>query len=103
MLFHVQMTHSVDECPAYNREKVPDLVAGAEQLGELANQFNVKVLFWVNGLPDHVEFALLDAENTGAVAMFLSNYPLKVQFKTTSVMHQSDVMEMAKGMMAQGG
>lgn len=102
MLFHVEMIHSVDECPGYNREKMPELVSGAEQLEELAGQFNVKVHFWVNALPEHVEFALIEAENQGAVAVFLSNYPLRVDFKMKAVMHQADVLEMAKGMVAQG-
>ncbi len=102
MLFHVTMTHSIDECPGYNRKKIPELVSASEKMDELSKQFNVKVHFIVNGLPEHVAFALLEADSPLTIAPFLASFPLKQDFKVTPVVHEHEVIEMARSMMGQG-
>ncbi|MCH9036782.1 MAG: hypothetical protein IH860_05640 [Chloroflexi bacterium] len=102
MLFHVTMTHSVDECPGYNREKIPEFVSASEKMDEMAKQFNIKVHFMVNGLPEHVVFALLEADSPLTLAPFLASVPLKQDFKVTPVVHEHEVIELAKSMMGQG-
>jgi len=102
MLFHITMTHSVEGCPGYNREKFPKLIAAWERKDELAKQFNVKVHFMLNGLPEHVEYALLEADNPLAVANFLMQViPVRHDFKVTAVQHTQDVATAIKAMMAQ--
>lgn len=102
MLFHVTMTHTVEDCPGYNREKFPELVTAWERKDELAKQFNVKVHFMLNGLPEHVEFALLEADSPLAVANFLGQLlPFRNDYKVTAVQHTQDVVAAIKAMMAQ--
>jgi muconolactone delta-isomerase len=102
MLFHVTMTHTADDCPGYNPDKMKDMVAASEKMEGLAKQWNVKVLFYVNGFPEHVAFALLEADSPLAVTQFVHGIPFKQDFKVTPVMHVQEVMAMMKAAMAQG-
>ena len=59
MLFHLTMTHTVDECPGYNPDKMPELLAALENMDALGKEMNVKAHFVVNGAPEHVAYASL--------------------------------------------
>ena len=102
MLFHVTATHSVDNCPGYNQDKFPQLIEAASGMEQTAKDLGVKVHFVLNGLPEHVVFSLLEADSPAAVARLLVSAPIKQDFKMTAVVHDHEVIEMAKAMMAQG-
>ena len=45
MLFHVTLSHTVDNCPIYQKEMFPKLIVAAEGLEGLAKELNVKIHF----------------------------------------------------------
>ena len=102
MLFHLTMTHSVDECPGYNREKMPELLSALENLEARGKDMNIKTHFVVNAAPEHVVYALVEADDSYALARYLVEVPLKQDFKVTPVAHMHDVLATARAMMAQG-
>jgi len=101
MLFHVTIRHTVDECPGYNPEKMPDFVAAWETREDSAKQWNVKLHFFVEGLPEHVAYALLEADSPMAVAQFLTQIlGYRADFKSTPVEHAEDLVAGLKKMLA---
>lgn len=104
MLFHATMTHTPENCPGYNPDITPKIIAASENLDTLCKQFNVKLHFLVIGLPEHVEFALLEAESPVSVANFLTQaIPYRSDFKVTAVQHMDDVVTAIKAKMEQMG
>ncbi|NIN66684.1 MAG: hypothetical protein GTO63_18750, partial [Anaerolineae bacterium] len=58
MLYHVTMTHTEDNCPAYHSEKMPAVLQAFEKLEAGSKELNVTVHSFVWCPPDHVAFAL---------------------------------------------
>ncbi len=68
----------------------------------LANNLTSRYTYIVSGLPEHVDYALLEAERPFAVANFLSQaLPYRHDFKVTAVEHHQDLVAGIKAMMAQ--
>ena len=103
MLFHVTMRHTVSECPGYQREKIPLMLQWREQREKLCQQFNVKVHGMYNALPQHLEFAIIEADSPASVAFFLSTSPVKADFEVHAVEAEDALMEGIKKMMARAG
>lgn len=61
MLFHVTMTHTPDNCPAYHTERMPELLASMVRLEEVGRETNVTAHSLLWGAPDYVAFAVLEA------------------------------------------
>ena len=101
MLFHVTATHTAEDCPGYNLQRMPEVVTSLEKLESLAKELNVKVHFLVNGAPEHVSFALLEADNPGAVARVVNSIAIRQDFKVTPVQREEDLMALARAMMGQ--
>jgi hypothetical protein len=101
MLFHVTMTHSADNCPAYHTERMPDLLASLDKLEQLGKESNVKAHALLWGAPDHVAFAVLEADSLGAIGRFLNSIALRQEFRITPVQNVSDLVEYGKAAMAQ--
>jgi hypothetical protein len=101
MLFHVTMTHTEDNCPGYHMDKMPELVQFGDKLSGLAAELKVKIHFVLWGAPEHVAFALLEADNLAAVARIVNAIPILQSFKVTPVQNLQDTLTMAKAMMAQ--
>ena len=101
MLFHVTMTHTTDNCPAYHTEKMPGMMASLENLEKVGQELNVKahVLLW--GAPEHVAFAVLEADNLVSVGRYLNSIALTQEFRITPVSNVSDLVEFSKAIMAQ--
>ena len=99
MLFHVTMTHSADNCPAYHTEKMPDTIASMDKLEEVGKELNVKAHALLWGAPDHVAFAVLEADSLGAIGRYLNSIALIQEFKITPVQNVSDVVEFGKAAM----
>ena len=100
MLFHVTMTHTADNCPAYHTERMPELIASLEKLEDVGKELTIKahVLLW--GAPDHVAFAVLEADSLGAIGRYLNSIALTQEFKITPVQNVSEVVEFGKAAMA---
>ena len=100
MLFHITMTHTAEDCPGYNKEKFPDIIACVDKIDDIAQKTGVKVHFYVEGAPEHISFALLEAENLSSIIGFVSEIPFRQDFKVTPVMHLKDLIADVKKMMA---
>lgn len=100
MLFHVTMTHTADNCPAYHTEQMPEVLASLEALGEKGKEVNVKAHALLWGAPDHVAFAVLEADSLGAIGRYLNSIAITQEFKITPVQNVSDVIEFGKAAMA---
>ena len=100
MIFHVTMTHTADNCPAFHTERMPDFLASAEKLEDLARKLNIKVHSLLWGAPAHVAFAVLESDSLVAVGQFLNSIAVTQDFEITPVQHVSDVVEFGKAAMA---
>jgi hypothetical protein len=101
MLFHVTMTHSADNCPAYHTERMPELLASLEKLEEIGKQLHVKTQSLTWGAPEHVAFAVLEADSLGAVGRYLNSIALTQDFTITPVQNVSDLIEFGKAAITQ--
>ena len=102
MLFNVTATHTMENCPGYNREKMPALVEALENLEATAKDLGVKVHQLLNGAPEHVSFLVLEADSSAAIAHLMTTIPFEQDFKVTAVVREQELVDMAKQMMAQG-
>jgi hypothetical protein len=100
MLFHVTMTHTPDNCPAYHRETMPEVINGMDRLEGVAKELKVKVHFLLWAAPDHVAYALLEADSLGTIAQYVNAIPIRQEFRVTPVEHLQEVIETSKAMMA---
>ena len=100
MLFHVTMTHTADNCPAYQSDKMPEVLASMENLDALGAELKVKAHALLWGAPDHVAFAVLEADSLGALGRYLNSIAITQEFKITPVQNLSDVVEFGKTTMA---
>ena len=103
MLFHVTMTHSADNCPAYHAEKAPAFLASMEKLPALGEELNVQAHTLVWGAPDHVAFAVLEADSLNAIARYVNSIAITQDFRITPVQNVSEVVEFAKTVVARAG
>jgi hypothetical protein len=99
MLFHLTITHTAENCPGLNPDIAAKSMEVGEKIPELAKEANVKIHFMVSGLPEHVEYALLEAEGPVELGMFCSQYPYKVDFKVTAVEHMDAAIAKLKSLM----
>ena len=54
MLFNVTLSHTVDNCPIYQKEMFPKVIKAAEGLEGLAKELNVKIHFLTASAPEHI-------------------------------------------------
>ena len=100
MLFHLTATHTVGDCPAYNRERMPAVIEAIEASEIRAKEFGIKIHFVVNASPKHVIYALLEAENVAGVAQWVNSFPIKQDCDINPVQREVDFAAMAREMMA---
>ena len=100
MLFHVTMTHTADNCPAYHPEKMPPLLASLDGLEAAGREFHVKAHTLLWGAPDHVAYAVLEADSLGALGRYLNSIALTQEFHIVPVQTVSEVVEFGKAAMA---
>jgi hypothetical protein len=101
MLFHVIMTHTADNCPAYHTERMPDVIASLENLEARGKDLNVKAHALLWAAPDHAAFAVLEADSLVAIGRFLNSIAITQDFKITPVENVSDVVAFGKAALAQ--
>ena len=86
MLFHVTMTHTPEDCPLYaSAEEGAEFRAALADLSGVLTKHEIDLRFLVNGAPEHVFYALLEAENVDSVVGFMGAFPLRQDFKVTAV------------------
>jgi hypothetical protein len=100
MLFHVVMTHSADNCPAFHTERMPAVLDSLEKLEKVGEELRVKAHALLWGAPDHVAFAILEADNLGAIGRYLNSIAIVQDFKVTPVQNVADLVEFGKAAMA---
>jgi hypothetical protein len=96
MLFHVTMTHTADNCPAYHTEKMPELLAALDGLEAAGREFHVKAHSLLWGAPDHVAYAVLEADSLGALGRYLNSIPITQEFRIVPVQTVREVVEFGK-------
>ena len=82
MLFHVTMSHTVDNCPIYHQDSkgmMPKMIEATEGLERMAEELNVKIHFLTSNSPEHIFFALLEAESLPAISRLVMSMPLRQQ------------------------
>ena len=99
MLFHVTLSHTVDNCPIYQKEMFPKVIEAAEGLEGLAKELNVKIHFLTLSAPEHIYFALLEADTLSAISRLVMSMPLRQQVKIVPVEHWLEGIAMAKASM----
>ena len=100
MLVHVTMTHTPDNCPAYHAEMMPAMIDSMEKLEQLGKDLHVKAHALLWGAPDHVAYAVLEADNLGAIARYLNSVAIVQEFKITPVQNLSEIIQFGKEAMA---
>jgi hypothetical protein len=100
MLFHVTMTHSADNCPAYHTDRMPDVITSLENLEAVGKKLNVRPVSLLWGAPDHVAFAVLEADSLVSLGRFLNSIAITQEFKITPVENVRDVVEYGKAALA---
>jgi len=96
MLFHVTMTHTEDNCAMYQREMMPGYLNALENLEALGNELNVKLHYFTLCGPDHVSFALLEADALSAVSKFVFSIPVPQKITIVPVDHLDNFVAMAR-------
>ena len=96
MLFHITMTHTEDNCPIYQREMMPDVLASFENFEAVCSELNVKLHYFTMCGPDHVAFVLLEAGSLSAVSRCVFSIAMRQQISIVPVEHLSDTIAMAR-------
>jgi hypothetical protein len=103
MLFHITMTHTADNCPAYHTERMAEVISSFDKLDALARELHITTHALLWGAPAHVAFAVLEADNMLVVGKFLNAIALTQDFDITPVQNLSDVIEYGKSVLARKG
>lgn len=96
MLFHVTMTHTVDDCVLYHRETLPDVLQAFENFEALGKELNVKLHYFTMCGPAHVAYVLLEADNLSAISRCVFSIPMPAQIDIVPVEHLHDTIAMAR-------
>jgi hypothetical protein len=100
MLFHLKMTHTTENCPAYQSpEEQKKFFAEAENMLEAAKEMNIDIKFFVTGV-GHTMYALIDTDSFEAINMFFSGMNLKQDYEVEPVGDAQDVISAFKAELA---
>ena len=100
MLFHIEMTHSADDCPAYHVEDMPGVIASMEKLEEVGKELGVKAHALLWAAPEHVAFAVLETDSLTALGRYLNTIAIVQDFTITPVQNLADVITFGKAAIA---
>jgi hypothetical protein len=103
------MTHTEDNCPGYQREKMPEVLKAFKDLEARGKELNVKQHYFVwcppNHVvwcpPNHVGFMLVEADSLNAVSRYIFSIPMRQDAQIVPVEHFQDTMAMAQKLMEQ--
>jgi hypothetical protein len=80
MLVHITSTHSEENCPGYDKERLPAVREAWAKRDEIAKRHNVKLHWLLSTAPDHTFYTLVEAEKQTDIDLFLREllpYPHK--------------------------
>ena len=91
----------MDNCPIYHKDgkEMSKMIEAAEDLEGMAGDLKVKIHFLTSSPPEHIFFALLEAESLPAISRLVMSMPLRQQVKIVPVAHCLDGIAMAKDAM----
>jgi hypothetical protein len=101
MLYHLTMTHTPEDCPAYDAEQMAKFVTEGDKVEALARELGLKIHFLVWGAPEHVAYALIETEDFRLVTKFVFAFPIRQDVKVTTVQYLQGVINTLKEMKAQ--
>jgi hypothetical protein len=78
---------------------MPEVLTSFEKLEKVGNEFNIKAHALLWGAPAHVAFAVLEADNIGAIGRYLNTIAITQDFEITPVQNLSEVIEYGKAAM----
>lgn len=78
---------------------MPAVIASFEGLEEIGKRLNVRAHALVWGAPDHVSFAVLEAESLSALGLYLNSIAIVQDFTIKPVQNLADVVEFGKAAM----
>ena len=96
MLFHITMTHTEDNCAIYHSEMMPAVLEAFENLDALGKELNVNLHYLTWCGPNHVAFALLEADTLSAISRYVFSIPMPQKTNIVPVEHMDDVIATAK-------
>ena len=96
MLFHITMIHSADNCPVYEKEMMPELLASLENLESVGQDLGVTLHYFTVCGPNHVFYALVEAATLTTVSRFVFSLAIKQEISIVPVEHLSDTIAMAR-------
>ena len=96
MLFHVTMTHTEDNCPVYDGEKMPAVLESFENLEALGDELGIELPYFTWCGPAHTAFVLVEADSLSAVSRYLFSNAMKHDMDVVPVEHLDDTVAMAK-------
>ena len=102
MFVHITSTHTEDNCPGYDRTKLPTVRDAWAKRNDIAKRHNVKLHWFLSTAPDHTFFTLVEAERQTDVDVFMREllpYPHKNTL--TPVITAEELEELARRL-AQG-
>lgn len=101
MLFHITMTHTPENCPAYlSAEEQKKFFAQAEKMPEVVEEMGIKVHFMLAGVR-HTMYTLIEADNFITINNFFSGFPFKHNYQIEPVGNVQDVIAAFKAELAE--
>jgi len=85
MLFHLTMEHAPEHCPTQNSDLIRGLRERYEQRAQRSKETGTQVHFFVSAEPNHVTYALVEAQSVESVRLWLMRYPVPQDVTVTPV------------------
>ena len=99
MLFLVTMTHTAENCPAYDPEKMREGIESAEKVESAAKELNLKLHFQVTAILEHTTYTLVETDSPEALTRFFGAIPFPQEFRVTPVEHLGDMIKRTREML----
>ena len=98
MLFHLTMTHSEENCPAYDSGTMAKLAELELKRDDLTKDIGIKVHYMVSAAPGHVFYALVETDSVTSIALFTNAFPSRQSFQVTPVISLADLIKAGESM-----
>lgn len=98
MLFHLTMTHSEENCPAFNPGTMAKLTELQSKMDELTKDVGIKVHSMVSAAPGHVFYGLVETDSVTSIALFTNAFPMRQSFEVTPVISIADLTKAGESM-----
>jgi hypothetical protein len=97
MLFHIASTHTEENCPGYDKGRLPAMRQAFAKRNEIAERHHVKLHWLLSTAPDHTFYTLVEAESQVDVDVFIRELlPLPHAHRVTPVISSEQLEELAR-------